>query len=149
MKNWANWKWNGFNHAESTAITNQQIEEINQQYTWVKIIHDWFAYDDIKQKYVQYAYKLWWFDFVRMIECENWNRDLFAKWDGGDAFGLCQMNKRYHKNIPQDYYNWVWQVQIEYCYEKWKWWTKFYWPKRWVEWKRCNEYVKDRFTFVE
>ena len=119
------------------------------EYYWVKITHDGFDYNDPKQKYVQYAYKLWWFDFVRMIECENWNRDLFARWDGGDAFGLCQMNKRYHKDIPQDYYNWVWQVQLEYCYQKWRWWTKFYWPTRIIKWKKCSEYVKDRFTFVE
>ena len=119
------------------------------EYYWVKITHDGFDYNDPKQKYVQYAYKLWWFEFVRMIECENGNWDWFAKWDGGDAYWLCQMNKRYHKDIPQEYYDGVWQVQLEYCYQKWKWWTKFYWPSRIVKWVRCSEYVKDRFTFTE
>ena len=149
MKNWANWKRNGFNNAEKTAITNQAVEEINQQYQWVRITHDWFHSSDIRQQYVQYAYKLWWFDFVKMIECENGNWSLYAVWDWWDAFWLCQMNKKYHKDIPQDYYNWVWQVQLEYCYQKWKWWTKFYGPSRIIKWVRCSEYVKDRFTFTE
>ena len=119
------------------------------EYYWVKITHDWFDYNDIKQKYVQYAYKLWWFEFVRMIECENGNWNIHAVWDWWDAYWLCQMNKKFHKDIPQAYYDGVWQVQLEYCYQKWKWWTKFYWPSRIVKWMRCSEYVKDRFTFTE
>ena len=85
------------------------------------LIHKWFKRDDIKQKYVQYAYKLWGMDFVYMIECENGNRNLNAVGDNGRAFWLCQMNTRYHK-LPADYKtNWV--VQVEYCYNKWKSWV--------------------------
>lgn len=143
MKNWEN-KWrNGFTVAESTAITNQPIE---LQYTWIKITHDGFMSSDIRQQYVQYAYELWWFDFVRMIECENGNRSPFAVWDNWHAFGFCQMNNNYHK-IPQEYFE-DWKYQLEYCYKKWSSWTKYYWPSRIIKWMRCDEYVKNRFTFV-
>jgi hypothetical protein len=111
------------------------------------LLHVWFASDDYKQTLVQYAYKLWGMDFVYMIECENGNWDISAVWDSWHAFWLCQMNDRYHKNFPEDYKtNWI--VQVEYCYEKWKWWTKFYWPSRWVKGQRCYNYVKNRFSLV-
>ena len=111
------------------------------------LLHVWFSSDDYKQTLVQYAYKLWGMDFVYMIECENGNWDINAVWDSWHAFWLCQMNDRYHKNFPEDYKtNWI--IQVEYCYEKWKWWTKFYWPSRWVKWQRCYNYVKNRFSLV-
>ena len=119
------------------------------EYQGVRITHDWFSLDDIRQKYVQYAYKLWGFDFVKMIECENWNWNVHARGDSWDAYWLCQMNKRFHKDIPQAYYDWVWQVQIEYCYQKWSKWTVYYWPNRIIKGVKCSKYVENRFTFVE
>jgi hypothetical protein len=127
-------------------IINEEWTGIQLNYDWV-LLHVWFATDDYKQTLVQYAYKLWGMDFVYMIECENGNWDINAIWDSWHAFGLCQMNDRYHKNIPEDYKtNWI--VQVEYCYEKRKWWTKFYWPSRWVKGQRCYNYVKNRFSIV-
>ena len=148
MKNWADWWRNGFNHAEKTAIKNPELN-INSEYQGLRITHDGFNQNDIRQQMVRYAFKLWWMDFVKMIECENGSRDLFARWDGGDAFGLCQMNKKYHKDIPQAYYDGVWQVQIEYCFQKRKWWTKFYWPSRIINGQKCSTFVANRFTFTE
>lgn len=97
---------------------------------------------------VQYAYKLWWYDFVAMIECENGNWNIKAVWDSGNAFWLCQMNRIYHKDIPSEYFT-SWQTQIEYCYQKRTKGTVFYWPNRIIKWVKCYEYVKDRFTFIE
>lgn len=116
----------------------EQIEAEN-----VPIIHKWFGTWDIRQKYVQYAYKLWGMDFVTMLECENWNWNIKAIGDWWHAFWLCQMNTNYHK-LPE-WYKDTWQVQIEYCYEKWSTWTKFYWPTRKIKWQRCSSYVLDRF----
>lgn len=97
---------------------------------------------------MQKAYEVWWMDLVILIECEDWNRNPTAIWDYGDAYWLCQMNRRYHK-IPQEYYD-DWWFQIEYCKDKLRWWTKFYWPKRILpNWKICKEWVLDRFTFIE
>ena len=126
--------------AESETETAGTAEVIENT---VPIVHKWFGAEDIRQKYVQYAYKLWGIDFVTMLECENGNWSLKAVWDGGKAFGLCQMNTRYHK-LPEGYMD-VWQVQIEYCYEKWSTGTKFYWPTRRIKGQRCSSYVLDRF----
>lgn len=60
-----------------------------------------------------------------MIECENGNWDIHAVGDSGHARGLCQIHDRYHKDVPADY-NTSWQVQVEYCYQKWSSGTKFY-----------------------
>lgn len=83
-------------------------------------------------------------DFVKLIECESAFKPT-AIGDNGKAFWLCQMNSNYHK-IPQAYYD-DWGVQIDYCYDKWKGWTKFYWPSRIIKGVKCSTYVSDRFYF--
>jgi len=140
-----------FEEIEEEIRVSEMVEEamneaenniIQINYTGT-LIHKWFKRDDPKQKMVAYAYKLWWMDFVKLIECENWNWSIKAVWDSGKAFWLCQMNTNYHK-LPAEYKtNWV--VQVEYCYKKRKSWTKFYWPSRIVKWVKCSTYVKDRF----
>ena len=83
-----------------------------------------------------------------MLECENGTYRLDSIGDNGHAHGLCQMNDRFHKDIPTEYStNWV--VAVEYCYQKWKQHVAFYWPSRIIKGKKCYEYVKDRFTFIE
>lgn len=126
--------------AESETETAWTAEVIENT---VPIVHKWFGADDLRQKMVQYAYKLGWIDFVTMMECENWNWDIKAIWDWGHAFWLCQMNTNYHR-LPE-WYREVWQVQVEYCYEKRSTGTKFYWPSRKIKWQRCSNYVLDRF----
>ena len=83
------------------ALDEAENNIIKLNYTWT-LVHKWFARDDIKQKYVQYAYKLWGMDFVKLIECENGNRNINAIWDSWKAFWLCQINTRYHK-LPNEY----------------------------------------------
>ena len=124
------------------ALDEAENNIIKLNYTWT-LVHKWFARDDIKQKYVQYAYKLWGMDFVKLIECENGNRNINAIWDSWKAFWLCQMNTNYHK-LPAEYKT-SWVVQIEYCYKKRKSWTKYYWPSRIIKWQKCSSYVSNRF----
>lgn len=107
------------------------------------IHHSGFSDEDQRQAIIQYAYDLWWLDFVLMIECENWNWSIKAKWDWWHAYGLCQMNDRWHK-IPQEYFT-SWEYQVEYCYKKWSTGTKFYGPDRKVKGQTCKNYVKNRF----
>ena len=96
---------------------------------------------------MNYAWKLWGWDFVAVLECEA-SYGLNQLWDNGHAHGICQVNDLYHKDIPAEYTtNWV--VAVEYCYQKRSSWTKFYWPSRKIKWVRCSEYVKNRFTYVE
>lgn len=118
------------------------LEKITEEKA-VPIVHKWFKSDDDRQKMVQYAYKLGGIDFVTMIECENWQRKLDARWDGWKAYWLCQINTRYH-SLPEWYLD-TWQVQVEYCYQKWSSGTKFYWPTRKIKGQTCSNYVLDRF----
>lgn len=151
----------GFTNAEITAIpnpTNLWVETSvstvsendisDKDFQGGRIVHNWYSHDSIVQNIVNYAWKLWGWDFVAVLECENWQYKLDAVWDWGHAYSLCQVNDRYHKDIPSEFTtNWV--VAVEYCYQKRKGWTVFYWPSRKIKWVRCSEYVKDRFTYVE
>lgn len=119
-------------------------------YAWAEyrnIIHKWFDYNDPRQDMVWYAYKLWWIEFVALIECEDWNRDIKKKWDHGYALGLCQLNKRWHKRTED--YKTKRQSQVEVCYWKRTHNTKFNWPTRKINWKLCKDYVLDRFVILD
>ena len=152
----------GFTNAEITAIPNptkiwventvstvSENDISDRDFQGGRIVHNWYSHDSIVQNIVNYAWKLWGWDFVAVLECENGRYDTKAVWDSGNSFGLCQMNRLYHKDIPQWYYDGIWQVQVEYCYQKRKSWTVYYWPSRKIKWVRCSEYVKNRFTYVE
>ena len=121
----------GFKPEETTSVKN-------------RITHKWYKSWDIAQQVVQYAYEYTSgdMDFIYMLECESANNPL-AKWDSGKAYWICQMHSKYH-DIPQQYYD-DWKYQVEYCYDKYKWGTKFYWPSRMIKWQRCSDYVKSRF----
>lgn len=108
------------------------------------IYHSGFSSEDQRQAMIQKAYDLWGMDFVTMIECESWFNPK-ARGDSWRSVGLCQMNTRWHK-LPQDYYD-SWEYQIDYCYQKRKGWTKFYWPNRRINGQLCKDYVKNRFIF--
>ena len=123
---------------------------MEQDYNGVRVWHSWFSTGSVVQDIVTYAYKLGGFDFLAVLECENGNFKLDAVGDSGHAFWLCQVNNRYHKDIPADYTtNWV--VAVEYCYQKWKQGTTFYWPQRIIKGTRtrCYNYIKPRYTFTE
>lgn len=113
-----------------------------EQSTTPHIRHLWYSSDNERQAMVQRAYDLGWLDFVLMIECESWFNPK-ARWDSWRAYGLCQMNNRWHK-IPQEYFT-SWKYQVEYCYKKWSTGTKFYGPDRKVKGQTCKNYVKNRF----
>lgn len=119
--------------------------ELVGQVSTAQIEHVWFSSDDTRQLMVQRAYELGWIDFVAMIECENGNRDINAVSSTHD-YWLCQLNYKYNKEfIKSDEFQ-DWDKQLEYCYNKWvanpKLW---YWPSRIIKWKKCKDYVLDRF----
>ena len=150
----------GFTNAEITAIpnpTNLWVETLgstvsendisDKDFQGGRIVHNWYSHDSIVQNIVNYAWKLWGWDFVAVLECEA-SYGLNQLWDNGHAHGICQINDRFHKDIPAEYTtNWV--VAVEYCYQKWKSWVPFYWPSRMIKGQKCYEYVKDRFTYIE
>lgn len=116
-----------------------------------KITHTWYPENSLAQNVVRYAYELWGLDFVYVFECENGTYDMHRVWDNGHAHGLCQINDRFHKDIPAEYET-DYKVAVEYCYEKWKQWTPFYWPSRVskaTKWMRCSKFVENRFILDE
>lgn len=102
-----------------------------------KIIKKWV--NDEINKLVNYAYDLWWIDFVLTLEAENWlwkwdrrSMIIWANWHWD--YGLCQLNYQWHKPFIDseefkdpykqlDYCNWVFQDWIK----RWIIRTTFYW----------------------
>lgn len=138
------------------------------------ITHKWRPKDSIVQEYVRYAYKISWgdLDFVATLESENGTRDPKkqsnvhqyydkekwknvmcnkANWNAGckreESFWFCQMMKKFHPQVNDKRFFTDPKRQIETCYAKYKWWTKFYWfnvrhkviwrfeTKVWYAWK--------------
>lgn len=125
---------------------NQPLDiNLVEQISTPTIQHLWFSSSDSRQAIIQKAYKIWWLDFVVMIECENWNRDMYAVSKTND-YWICQLNYRYNSDfINSDKFNDV-NKQLEYCYEKWKINPRlWYWPNRKIKWVKCSQYVLDRF----
>lgn len=127
-----------------------------EEYSWVKIIHEWFPKDSEVQAMVQYAFDIWWMELVKLIECENWNwnpmlqSSVIKNWVREPSYGLCQIHKKYYPHIINDPNFWSdWKVQIDYCKQLMDNGTSFYGPTRKIKWQYCYNYVEDRFTFVE
>ena len=112
------------------------------------IVHNWYASDSVIQDYANYAYDIWWMDFVKLIECENgrWDPKRVSK---THDHGLCQLHYKYNKKFIdspdfKDPYK-----QLDYCYEKYKTNPKLrYWPNRKIKGKKCSDYVDDRFDIM-
>lgn len=134
-------EWSGENLDEIlTGVEKQVVNEI--------LVHNWYDYGVTLQDYVNYAYHLWWIEFVKLIECENgrWDPKRISKTNDR---GLCQLNYKFNRrfiNSPDfaDPYK-----QLDYCYEKYKINPKlWYWPNRKVGGKKCSDYVSDRFSIL-
>ena len=129
-------------------IVDEIQKGIEQKMLQEILVHNWYSYGATMQDYVNYAYHLWWIEFVKLIECENgrWDPKRISKTNDR---GLCQLNYKYNKkfiNSPDfaDPYK-----QLDYCYEKYKINPNLrYWPKRTIEWQKCSDYVSDRFDII-
>lgn len=116
MRNCSTKRKVGFNSGERETPIKKPMET---EHNGVRVWHSGYSTGSLVQDIVTYAYKLGGFDFVAVLECENGQFKLDAVGDSGHAFGLCQVNDRWHKDIPADYTtNWV--VAVEYCYQKFK-----------------------------
>ena len=126
---------------------NQEIEfqgQVQQEHQEF-IVHNWYSSDSVIQDYANYAYDLWWIEFVKLIECENWRWDPNRVSKTHDHW-LCQLHYSYNKKFIdssdfKDPYK-----QLDYCYEKYKTNPKLrYWPNRKINGKKCSDYVSERF----
>lgn len=131
------------------SVVSGRIEgEFQQPVQREIIVHNWYDQNSVIQDYANYAYNIWGMDFVKMIECENGQRDPQRVSKTHD-YWLCQLNYRYNKkfiNSPEfdDPYK-----QLDYCYEKFQMNPKLrYGPDRKIEGQKCSDYVSDRFDIV-
>ena len=111
-----------------------------------KLVHNWYSSESHIQEYVDYAYQKWGIEFVKLIECENGRRDPYRIYATNDHW-ICQLHYKYNKKfIDSPEFKDVYK-QIDYCYEKYKINPKlWYWPNRKIKWKKCSDYVSDRFS---
>jgi len=126
----------------------QAIKENRERYLEKqrKVLHLWFDKNDERQKWINYAYKISWYnkDFILTLTAENYrwtitrpSNIVWANWYRD--YWICQVNAGYHPEIlrgqwykyPNDKYFAEWFLdtykQIDYCWKLYKWWTKFYW----------------------
>lgn len=131
--------------AKKTLVAEKKNISKKSKKTDPTIRHSWFRKDDQRQQIVQKAYQLWGMDLVTLMECENGNRDIYARGDQGKSYWICQMHTWYHR-LPAEYFN-SRETQVEVCNQKRRTWTKFYGPGRMIKGQRCSEYVQPRFYF--
>ena len=105
-----------------------------------KVTHKDWELDDERQKWINYAYNIWGKDFLFTILAENWtmwiDRKSWLVWANWySEYWICQINVWWHPEILSNWKNWKRFVdrfydpykQIDYCWKKYSWWTKFYW----------------------
>lgn len=98
---------------------------------------------------VQYAYNMskWNMDFILTIEAESrW--DVNAVGDGGSSFWLCQIHKRFNKELQLKYRALKTdEEKINLCYEQYMWWVKRWVIKTRLYWYNYRKQRSYLFTF--
>ena len=142
----------GLNYLLAPKVSAGYIESIKEAkpssdgYT---ITHKGFKDDDVVQDMIQYAWDVWGYNLVALIECENWwwnpkqQSNVVMNWIREQSYGLCQVHV-HTASVPDD-----WKEQIDLCWKLRQWWTLFYWPTRIIKWKYCYAYVSDRFETIK
>lgn len=113
-------------NTEAQEITQTEVKEIQKEEAEeIKIYKKYFEKEDPRQDLINYAYKVGWKDFLLTLDGENWlwtaNRKsniIWANWYYD--FGICQLNKKYHKSFInskefEDPYK-----QVDYCFGVWQ-----------------------------
>lgn len=117
----------------------------------VRVYVKGFPTDSFANNVATYAYWIssWDIDFLATLKAENWAFDMYLQsrvpvkwWPNGreDARWLCQLHRTWHWDIVNDKRFWNDRKrQLEQCYKKYKWWTKFYWKN--VRHKYLNDFT--------
>ena len=114
----------------------------NNDCVWIEdVVHvAWFDKESEANAYSNYAYYIsdWDMDFIQTLNAENWSRERDRKARGSEpSYWFCQQHIRWHKKdvlhwfdangepIRVDHFKDP-MKQIETCYKKYLWGTKFY-----------------------
>lgn len=118
--------------------------------SWLQsVLVRWFPEDSLANQIATYAYKIsnGDMDFLMTLKAENWWFDMYKQsnvvknWVREDSWGLCQLNRRRHKEVDTKEFRESWKYQVDVCYKKWKGWTIFYW-------KLVKDKYKNDFTII-
>jgi hypothetical protein len=154
--------WNTITKKESWTTKpkdNKWLKFMGSVQSGTVIRHLWFDTWDIRQNYINYAYKIWWENLMLLWECENWTWNIDTLGDNWNAYWFCQASINIpermedHKRIDKDRFKTDRMYQLDSCWRLRQEWTPFYWPERKIykQWRymwMCYEYVKSRFTVV-
>ena len=110
------------------------IKEVNQRWTEHILRVKGFASDTDATKIINYAYKISGgdMDFILTLKAENWGFNMYQQsnvvknWIREDSRWLCQLNRKRHKEVDTKEFWESWEYQVDVCWRKYKWWTKFY-----------------------
>lgn len=103
--------------------------------SWTVVYVKGFPEDSQATKIATYAYKIsnWDIDFLATLKAENWwfnmyqQSNVYKNGKREESYGLCQMMKKYHPEVNTKIFRESREYQVETCYKKYKWGTKFYW----------------------
>lgn len=116
-----------------------------------KILHTGYPEGSIVQLYVNMAWQIseWDWDFIWTLDAENWQRnphrqsEQYQNWIREDSRWFCQLHRAWHSSVVDDPRFWESpERQLKKCWEKYKWWTRFYGYD-------VRHKVKDRFVIIE
>ena len=126
------------NTRPSVGWTNQQNQETTQG--WAKLVLvKWFPEVSMATDIATYAYNIsnGNIDFLATLKAENWGFDMHLQsrvpdrnWPNGreDSRGVCQLHRKRHSAVVDDPRFFTdYKRQVEQCWIKYKWWTRFYW----------------------
>lgn len=129
---------------------SKQVQSIQLMSTGVRVYVKWFPEYSFANNVATYAYWIsdWDIDFLATLKAENWAFDMYKQsnvvknWVREDSRWLCQLHRAWHRDIVDNPLFWSdWKWQLEQCYKKYKWWTKFY------GYYQRNKYKND-FTII-
>lgn len=140
VNSWENqWTWRSENVVAWTrkieSWWNWSVEKVNQRWTEPVLRVKGFDYDTDATKIINYAYKISGgdMDFILTLKAENWGFNMYQQsnvidknWKREESYWLCQMMKKRHPEVNTKEFRESWEYQVDVCWRKYKWWTKFY-----------------------
>lgn len=120
---------------EIETQTKPIVDEVKQE-KQDTIQHTWRPVDSIVQEYVDYAREISWhnLDFIGTLDAENWQwnphrqSEVVKNWIREDSYWFCMIHRQRHSDVVDNPLFWNdWKRQLDQCWNKYKWWTRFYW----------------------
>ena len=112
----------------------EPTNSVQSIYTWTVVYVKWFPKDSMATKIATYEYKISGgdLDFLATMKAENgWynmyqQSNVYKNGKREESYWLCQMMRKYHPEVNTKIFRESWEYQVEICWKKYKWGTKFY-----------------------